>query len=258
MTIYEQIKTICANKVNKVIKPIDIRNELLYKYGTNPGSVILSDYCYNRYNKGINFDKHLFHYINRGAYKYLGENYPYTGLIFSKAKGAEKEIVVGKWKNGRKINNNNIIRKSDDIVFIQNEQLQKLYEDYNQILQYEMKMLDCTPTELRHLIGRIGEFLCAIETNGKLARETNQHGFDVIDCDGKRISVKTTAQKTGFISVNQTTFNKFDDLYVVQYIDDEFKVIYYGPKDAIHSISRVYDSRYEIDISGLKKMNEKI
>lgn len=40
--------------------------------------------------------------------------------------------------------------------------IRKLYEEYNEILRYEMNVLKCKPSELRHLIGRIGELYCAM------------------------------------------------------------------------------------------------
>jgi len=254
MTIYEQIKVFLHTKTNEIITASELKNQLKNKFGTKPESIILSDYCYNRYNKGISFDKHLFQYINRNTYKYLGKNYPYTGLIFRKPKGFENEVVVGEWKNGVKImfdeplSNGN---SSDKIEAISSDQIVKLYEDYHQILRYEMSLLKCKPTELRHLIGRIGEFICAIHTNGHLSKQPNQHGFDVIS-EGRRISVKTTAQPSGFITVNQNTFKDFDDFFVVQYVNDEFNVIYYGAKEDIPSIARSYDNKYEVEISRLK------
>ncbi|WP_106496412.1 DUF7225 domain-containing protein [Lentibacillus sp. Marseille-P4043] len=254
MTIYEQLKQSLSNRVNDIITPLEVKVQLKQQFGTNLNSVILSDYCYNRYNKGIRFDKHLFQYINRSSYKYLGENHPYTGLIFHKLKGSGEEVVVGEWKNGEKVIYEQSPAQSDDpktqLENISNQQIMKLYEDYNEIFRNEMNLLNCKPTELRHLIGRIGEFICAIHTNGTLARQVNQHGFDVIS-GGRRISVKTTAQSEGFITINQNTFAGFDDLFVVQYAEDDFNIIYYGPKNDIPKIARSYQGKYEVDISKL-------
>lgn len=249
-TIYDQVKEVLYGRVNELVTPSDIKEQLFSQFGTNPGSVILSDYCYNRYNNGITFNKHLFQYIDRGFYKYLGEHYPFTGLIFHKPKGHDKEIIVGEWNDGEKVlfDNNELL--------ISKEQVVKLYEQYNEILRLEMNILNCKPTELRHLIGRIGEFFCAIHTNGSLARETNQHGFDVI-ANGRKISVKTTAQTNSFITVNQNTFPQFDDFFVVQYVNDTFKIIYYGPKEDLLDISRSYDNKYEIDIHKLHNLYKK-
>ena len=252
MKIYNQIKTVLHNKVNEFVTPADVKAILIKQFGTNPASIILSDYCYNRFNNGMHFNHHLFECVNRNTYKYLGEHYPYTGLIFHKSKTSNEELIVGEWKNGVKILFERSANSESQLEAISKDQIIKLYENYNQILRYEMSLLNCQPTELRHLIGRIGEFLCAIHTNGSLSRQTNQHGFDVIS-NRRRISVKTTAQTNGFITVNQNTFAEFDDFFVVQYIHDEFKIIYHGPKEDLLSIARNYENKFEIDIKKLKK-----
>ncbi len=74
--------------------------------------------------------------MNRSSYKYLGENSLYTGLIFRKSKGEDKEVIVGEWVNGVKslrevpITNNQI---HDQAEIISKEQLVNLYNEYNQI-----------------------------------------------------------------------------------------------------------------------------
>ncbi|RSL29778.1 hypothetical protein D7Z54_29550 [Salibacterium salarium] len=253
MTIYEQIKEILSIRMNDIVTPSEVKNLLKLKYDTNPSSVILSDYCYNQYNKGISFNRHLFQYINKGSYKYLGEDHPYTGLIFHKVKGSDEEVIVGEWKNGEKT----MYETNDELDMLSQHQIVKLYENYNDMLRNEMNLLHCKPTELRHLIGRIGEFLCAIHTNGTLARQVNQHGFDVVS-NGRRISVKTTAQANGFIPINQHTFQAFDDLFVVQYVDDTFNVMFYGPKEEILAIAREYEGKYEVDLKRLEGISGKV
>jgi len=62
--------------------------------GTNRSSVIPSDYCYNIINAGIQFDFHIFEFLDEGRYKYLGLNCPYTGPIYWKRE------QVGQWENG--------------------------------------------------------------------------------------------------------------------------------------------------------------
>ena len=107
MTIYEKIKDHLKNMVGEIISLKDIKRELKVKYDIVSSSIILADYCYNRYNDGIDFyQKRLFEYIDPGSYRYLGENYPYTGKIKHKSKDSKKEIVVGEWKNGELINFN--------------------------------------------------------------------------------------------------------------------------------------------------------
>jgi hypothetical protein len=58
------------------------------KYGVNEGSIIPSDYCYNLVNEdklaNASLEKFkMFEWLSRGKNRYLGENYPYTGAIFS-------------------------------------------------------------------------------------------------------------------------------------------------------------------------------
>ncbi|MGP7817388.1 DUF7225 domain-containing protein [Niallia sp. 01092] len=102
MSIYEQLIQTLHNRINDVVTPAEVKSMLQDEYGTNPASVILSDYCYNRYNNGIAFNKHLFEYITRSSYKYLGENVTYTGFIFHKPKGCDRESIIGEWVSGVK------------------------------------------------------------------------------------------------------------------------------------------------------------
>jgi hypothetical protein len=103
MTIYEQIIDLLKDDFGRMVSTSKLLKELKLKHGTKSSSVILSDYCYNRINDGIKFDKHIFQYFDHNKYKYLGENYPFTGLIIHKPKGAKNEYVVGEWILGRKI-----------------------------------------------------------------------------------------------------------------------------------------------------------
>ncbi len=101
ITIYEQIKELLHNRSGSILSSSQIKAELKSIYGTNPGSVILSDYCYNRYNDGIKFDKHIFEYCEHNKYLYLGENVPYNGNIIHNPEKKGKEIIVGEWENGK-------------------------------------------------------------------------------------------------------------------------------------------------------------
>jgi len=63
--------------------------------GTNTGSVIPSDYCYNIVNADSIRFRHphwLFQYLGHSAYKVLGKDYPYVGPILWKGR------KVGEWK----------------------------------------------------------------------------------------------------------------------------------------------------------------
>lgn len=141
------------------------------------------------------------------------------------------------------------------------EKIESFYNKYYEILKLEILELGCKPTELRHLIGRLGEFYCVINTNGKLAHTPNQHGFDVIAENGKKISVKTTAQKFGFVSINKNTTEMFDKLMVLQFEDLEFNQLYYGDMKDILPLCRVWKgnpNKFELDLTKLKNMFKNI
>ncbi|MDZ7870718.1 MAG: hypothetical protein U5L02_16210 [Rheinheimera sp.] len=59
------------------------------------------------------------------------------------------------------------------------EKIRILYEEYLALICLETVEFGVKPTEVRHLIGRLGEFYCALKVDGTLAITANQHGFDV-------------------------------------------------------------------------------
>ncbi len=81
-------------------------------------------------------------------------------------------------------------------------------------------------TELRHLCGRIGELYVAMITNGQMATQINQRGYDVVSADGERISVKTTAQSgyEGHVSFNPKTLVLVDRVVVLRVNTEEMQV----------------------------------
>lgn len=108
MSIDEQIKGI-ANEfaanfgTDHVITLQELYSILMKRYGTKEGSIIPSDYCYNRVNKGITLKKPtVFEFLGNGNYRCLGSDYPYNGNIYHKPKGQE-EFIVGKCVNGERI-----------------------------------------------------------------------------------------------------------------------------------------------------------
>jgi len=125
------------------------------------------------------------------------------------------------------------------------------------IIHLETVDLGCKPTEVRHLIGRLGEFYCAIAVNGKLAHTANQHGFDVISAKGEKVSVKTTAQKSGFVSINKKTMGHFDKLMILQFKDMDLEILYYGDMNVVEKICRTWKGNYELDITKAKKLHSK-
>lgn len=82
------------------------------------------------------------------------------------------------------------------------------------------------PTELRHLCGRIGELYACVMTNGQMANQVNQKGYDVVASNGEKISVKTTAMKgaSGHISFNPKTLAEVDRVMILRVDTDEMQV----------------------------------
>ncbi|MBL7005270.1 MAG: hypothetical protein ISR69_14725 [Gammaproteobacteria bacterium] len=82
------------------------------------------------------------------------------------------------------------------------------------------------PTELRHLSGRIGELYAALITNGQMAIEINQKGYDVVSDLGERVSVKTTAMMgtSGHIAFNPKTLDKVDRIIILRINTEEMQI----------------------------------
>lgn len=98
MTILDKVRdTFKDCQIGAEFTTQEIINKVVIKHGCNPVSIIPSDYCYNRINNGIDFENylHIFEFIGNRTYKYLGENYLYSGTIFHKPKGGF-EIAIGK------------------------------------------------------------------------------------------------------------------------------------------------------------------
>ena len=114
MTINEQMKTVVDEIISEYGLHYKISLKELYellgaRFGTNSGSVIPSDYCYNRTNKGIEFLKkpRLFSFLGDGMYECLGENYSFNGPVYTNEKGSSEEVEVGTWENGVFCKNDN-------------------------------------------------------------------------------------------------------------------------------------------------------
>lgn len=135
-------------------------------------------------------------------------------------------------------------------------QIKQLYDKYLELIQLEIEEFGVKPTEVRHLLGRLGEFYCALQVDGTLTHLANQHGFDVICSKGRRISVKTTAQTSGFVAIGKSTISQVDDLMLVQYRDGQLLTIYYGPVDKAVEVCRYYDysGKHELDIAKARKL----
>ena len=82
------------------------------------------------------------------------------------------------------------------------------------------------PTELRHLCGRLGELYAALITNGQMATEVNQKGYDVVAASGERVSVKTTAMagNGGHLSFNANSLQFVDRVIVLRVNTEEMQI----------------------------------
>lgn len=81
-------------------------------------------------------------------------------------------------------------------------------------------------TELRHLCGRIGELFVAVITNGQMATEVNQKGYDVVSSANERISVKTTATvgSASHVTFNVKTLSVVDRVIVLRINTEEREI----------------------------------
>jgi hypothetical protein len=131
------------------------------------------------------------------------------------------------------------------------DKIRTLYKRYLELVSLETGQFGVEPTEVRHLIGRLGEFYCALAVSGALASNANQHGFDVIASSGSRVSVKTTAQKSGFVPISAATAGLADELMILQYRAETLSVIFYGNIQDALDAARHYPEKgkYELGIA---------
>lgn len=88
---------------------------------------------------------------------------------------------------------------------------------------------------LPHLCGRIGELYACVLTNGQMALEANQRGYDVVSAAGERVSVKTTTRLLPCqIPFNANTLSEVDRVVVVRINIEEMQVerVYDEPASA--------------------------
>jgi 5-methylcytosine-specific restriction protein A len=81
----------------------EIQDALFNAFDVKRGSLLPSDYCYNRWNKGLPEHMPAFlEYLDRGNYRVLGANYPYNGEIFTRPKNEIQDRSVGYCIDGQK------------------------------------------------------------------------------------------------------------------------------------------------------------
>lgn len=117
-------------------------------------------------------------------------------------------------------------------------------------------------TELRHLSGRIGELYAALITNGQMATEVNQKGYDVVSGDGERISVKTTATMSpgGQLSFKTSTLEYVDRVIVLRIntVEMQIETLLNAPiSDAMNYMVPKNDGNLRLPLLSLKKKQGK-
>lgn len=141
-------------------------------------------------------------------------------LSFISLKNGTLEILIYKIRKNR---SNRMLITQKDMIHSLSKLLDWLEQESN---------WGTNAGELRFITGRIGELYTAIMTNGQMATETNQKGYDVVSESGERISVKATTRKSGShqFRFNSKTLTKVDRIVLV-YVnaeDLEVQIIYDG------------------------------
>ena len=110
MSIDEQMKIVVSDLINEfgraehIITRSELQALMEQRFSTTPGSVIPSDYCYNRLNNGITLEKPtLFEFLGNGRYLCLGENYCYNGPIYHRPKEKSTDEIIGQCIDGERI-----------------------------------------------------------------------------------------------------------------------------------------------------------
>lgn len=119
MDIPDQIISVLKGKEGQELSAQNIKDAVIEKFGTNESSIIPSDFCYNRINKGSR-EPQMFERTGNGKYKFLGVNYPYNGKIYARPKGSKEDIEVGLCINGKRTFNK--FPSEDEKHWLQNEE----------------------------------------------------------------------------------------------------------------------------------------
>lgn len=102
--ILNEIEDYLSNiPINTIIETPKFRSSLSQINARSEGCYIPTDYCYNRFNNGINFEAQpkFFIYIKRGQVKFVGKDYLYTGPVYHKSKKDKVESEIGYCNSGK-------------------------------------------------------------------------------------------------------------------------------------------------------------
>lgn len=246
-TIQECVVEYCERASKRLFTRSELVDGVAGEFGKKPASIIPSDYCYNRLNAGIRMTQPFLERIGHGEYKYLGRDYHYTGPVMERAKENGSEEIVGWWNAGEYVGSDTGQPPLNEVEIVSG-----LYEEYMRILVIEQDVLGSKLTECRALIGRIGEFRAVMELSGRMAPLSNQRGWDVSYGAGIRVSVKTTAQSSGFVSISKSTLNLVDEIRIYQFQDGNINCIAHGQVAEIIALCREWRGNYELDLSKAK------
>lgn len=119
------------------------------------------------------------------------------------------------------------------------------------------------PAELRHLMGRIGELYVAMYTNGNLAENVNEKGYDVVTKENEKISVKTTTMSNGqgHVSFNPKTLGFVDRIVILRFNEKEMELeilLDESIDEATKLMTQQGDGKCAISLSKIYKPNKKV
>lgn len=195
--IKDQLKEICEKYKSEILSTSQIKDLLHKNFSTNVSSVLPSDYCYNRINLNSS-GYYFFERVDQGKFKYLGEDYPYTGEIIWHQQGNEEKIV-GYWQNGKRIQFIDIMKGTEDKLFLlQSESETDSYNEggYSYRLHRQYERDGDLPKEKKfHILNKTGKLACeACDFNFNCFYGSRGEGF--IECHhNKPISEMKEKQK---------------------------------------------------------------
>ena len=76
--------------------------------GCEPESVLPTDRCYNRTNKGIPLENSPVFIYEGGLFRYVGPNFPYTGPVYHKPKGERERVVAWRIEGKLRCDDNDV------------------------------------------------------------------------------------------------------------------------------------------------------
>lgn len=90
------------NSESCILTSSEIKEIVHKKHGLNKNTVTPADYCYNRINKGIEYNKmtHLFIYEGRNRYRLVGKDFVYSGPVYCRCKGEQNDEYAGEVVKG--------------------------------------------------------------------------------------------------------------------------------------------------------------